>query len=104
MATNWSLHNIGNAVVTGQLTPAPLGPRIGGQVDLANNTESSDITVTGEGGVLIIVCDAKSRFDIRAEEDAADLNPATSPEVAPADIPVFRTLKPGVWNLEVTAY
>lgn len=100
MATNWALYRISQRSMPGQLMPAREAPRIDGQKDLADNTNSSKITVGGDTAALCVTVDLKSRIDIRQFDDAASLDPTNSPEIIQAGDYQIWTLPQGEWILK----
>jgi len=104
MPSNWALFTIDSLAIPGKMMPAPVAPRVAGQVDLAEDTASDTITVTGDAAALVVVCDAKSRIDVRPLADQGDLDAAGSPEIVAADVPYNRVLVSGEYKLEIAAY
>lgn len=100
MATDYAIYALGQTVA-GNLQPAPVVPRLGGQASLADDTASAALTVTVPA-VVAVVAAARSRIDFRATTGALD--PATSPEVLEANIVRYFALPIGTTYLKVTAY
>jgi hypothetical protein len=101
MAVDIAIHALGNAVV-GNLPPAAQLPVLGGQIGLAENTNSALIDVAYDV-VLVLVATAKLRLDIRRQADAAALNPAASPVILPSEQRVAFSLPAGKWIVKTVA-
>lgn len=101
MSLDISVRNLGTPI-HGNLPPAPRLPRLSGQLGLAADTNSAVITVAAPV-VLALSASVKMRIDVRAQVDAASLNPATSPDVLDTGVHHF-TLGAGSWLIKWAAW
>lgn len=100
MPLDYSFHELGTAVM-GQLPPAPHLPVLGGQVALAENTDSAAIVAAGPVA-LMLVATAKLRLDVQLTGTALD--PANSPVVLLAGERAVFALRRGSYKLRTTLY
>jgi hypothetical protein len=97
MAVDYSLHTPLTATV-GRSPSLPSLPHTGGQKGLALGSSSVGIT----GPCEVCICpEEKVRLDVKAA--AADLDPANSPLVLPANLPTWFHLGVGTWYLKASA-
>ncbi len=101
MPLDYSLHELGTPVM-GQLPPAAVVPVLpGGQLALAENTDSAAIVATAPVA-LMLVATVKLRIDI--QPSGTTLDPAISPLVLLAGERVVFALRRGSWKLRTTLY
>ena len=105
MAFNYAVHNKTETIAGARPYPAPmlpiaLGASNPGQVALAADTQSATIVGPCE---VHMHSDDKARVDCRALADAADLDPATSPVIIPADALRVFILDKGSYVIEWSA-
>lgn len=99
MAFLYSVHSLGTPH-QGNLPPAPVLPPLGGELDLAEETDSDDIVAPARGAIIIMRSDVDAQVQVLPKADAAALDPATSVAVIDAGKATPWSVGEGTWTLQ----